>query len=348
MPNNDTRCAQYKAAIYSQYKNKQLSLDDVLRLPEIGLENAELVALQSAKEWARNELIKAIEARGNIRIIKEIPFSDDPSDYPLQLNDYVGDECTVVFLDVETTGLSHDTDKLIELGLVKLKYSPSKKLITSIDLVVSEYQDPGILIPHEISELTGITNKDTDGKKIKLDSIQSWLESEDTYVIAHNARFDRPFFTQLMESENYRWGCSASQIEWKRYKEYKIESAKLEYILLKLGYFYTGHRASIDCLAMVQMFVALPQALAELIDRVEEDSTLIEATGSPFEMKDDLKAAGYRWNPDRKVWSIEVPKSVSIEKLMELDSFSKHYNSAQATLTDISARKRFKKTKSTR
>jgi DNA polymerase-3 subunit epsilon len=213
--------------------------------------------------------------------------------------------------------------------------------MTEVSLVRSEYSDPGMPIPPEITEITGISDADVKGHKINTEDVKHWLENEDTYIIAHNSKFDRPFFTQLMEQDNYRWGCSASQIDWKSFKKYRIESPKLEYILLKLGYFYEGHRASIDCLAMVQMFSVLPEALEQLLKNIDQKSIIIEAPNS-FEIKDKLKAAGYRWNGDNKSWCIEVPESEHERYLTELDHFSSNYSSSQTNQKPLTAKERFK------
>lgn len=277
----------------------------------------------------------------DFKLIKRVQFNEDPNDYPKELAPLVGDEINVVFLDFETTGLSHQTDKVIELGLVKLKYSRSKKLIREISLVRSEYDDPGMPIPSEITKITGISDADVKGKKINIDDVKQWIGNDDAYIIAHNSKFDRPFFGQLMGEDNYRWGCSASQVDWKSIEDYRIESAKLEYILLKLGYFYEGHRASIDCLAMVQMFYVLPNALEQLLVNIDQDSFIIEAPNS-FSIKDQLKEAGYRWNGDKKTWWIEVPELELDTYLNELDQFSPTYNSSQATQIKLTAKERFK------
>jgi DNA polymerase-3 subunit epsilon len=357
----------YKKTIHDNIQSKKLTYESVLQLDENEGDLSKKEAIKAAKKWCKDQIeltkakneLSSIQAAlsklkvpawtdiekhpENFKLLKRVPFSEEASQYPKNLNDTVGDEINIVFLDVETTGLSHELDKLIELGLVKIKYSPSQKTITSIDLVQSEYQDPKSDIPEFITELTGISNSDTDGKTIDISEVESWLESEDTYIIAHNAKFDRPFFHMLMGKDNYRWGCSASQIEWSKYKDFRIESAKLEYILLKLGYFYEGHRASIDCLAMVQMFCSLPQALEDLLITIDQNSCLIEAVKAPFDMKDQLKNSGYRWNGDKKVWWIEVNENQLQSELDELDSFSNRYSSKDAHMVKLNARNRFKK-----
>jgi DNA polymerase-3 subunit epsilon len=284
------------------------------------------------------------ESPDNYKILKKVPFSTKSENYPVQLKPVVEDEITIALLDFETTGLSHAHDEIIELGLVILKYSRSTNEITSIDKVISEYSEPSKEITQEITDITGITNEQVAGKSIDTQLLASWLENEETYIIAHNSKFDRPFFHRLMGNDNYRWGCSASQINWIIYKNYRIESTKLEYILLKLGYFYEGHRASIDCLAMVQMFISLPESLKELLANIDQDSYIINASNAPFSVKDELKSLSFRWNAEDKVWSKTVTNDDKKDIVDALDNI-KGYHSDKASIYPISSRDRFKLSK---
>ena len=321
-----------------------LALDDNTQDPNYNhvLKNAKKhcekqLELKALKKFKLNSWDEVNQKSENFKLIKRVEFSE-----PKRLAPTVNDEITIVFLDFETTGLSHQTDKVIELGLVKLKYSPSKKHFTEIVLVESVYNDPGMPIPSEITDITGIRDEDVEGKVIKPSQVKDWLGDEDTCIIAHNSKFDRPFFEQLMGQNNYRWGCSASEVDWRKVKGFRIESAKLEYILYKLGYFYEGHRASIDCLAMVQMFHILPQALDELLININENTVRIEAKGAPFGIKDKLKGAGYRWDGGEKTWWKEVPESEKDQTISELNELDSGYNHNPKNTIPLTSKDRFK------
>ncbi|MGX5203464.1 3'-5' exonuclease [Aliikangiella sp. IMCC44632] len=342
---------RHKADIFKKLKSHELTYHDVLKLPINTQDPNKNYAVKKAQAWCESKI--ALDRLGleswreianspdNYKLIKRIEFSEDSSQYPLELEDKAEDEITIALLDFETTGLSLSHDQVIELGLVILKYSPSKRKIIRIEKVISEYNDPGMEISPEITEITGIKNEDVKGKHIDIDQLSKWLESENTLIIAHNAQFDRPFFHKLVGRDNYKWGCSATEIAWSEYKEYRIESAKLEYILLKLGYFYEGHRASIDCLAMVQMFISLPESLADLVENINKESYYVEATGAPFSVKDDLKALSFRWNADKKVWYKNISSEERNFLLEQLDSLE-NYNAKQVTIQTVLANDRFK------
>jgi DNA polymerase-3 subunit epsilon len=66
---------------------------------------------------------------------------------------------------------------------------------------------------------------------------------------------------------------------------------------------YDKHRAVNDCLAAIELLAApLPVSavtgLSQLLENARRPTWRIWAESSPFDLKDILKARGYRWNPD--------------------------------------------------
>ena len=83
-----------------------------------------------------------------------------------------------VFLDIEATGLSYATDKLIELGMVKFEYNEDGHIFKLLD-EFNRYQDPGMPIPEAITKLTGITNDMVKGHQINVEEVDSYLIEEE-------------------------------------------------------------------------------------------------------------------------------------------------------------------------
>jgi DNA polymerase-3 subunit epsilon len=89
----------------------------------------------------------------------------------------------------------------------------------------------------------------------------------------------------------------------------------LEYLLIEhAGIFFDGHRAEIDCRALIHL-LAQPAASGEiplrlLLESARKRSARIWAQGAPFESKEILKQRGYRWNGGEdgrpKAWYVEV------------------------------------------
>jgi DNA polymerase-3 subunit epsilon len=99
------------------------------------------------------------------------------------------------------------------------------------------------------------------------------------------------------------WACSFLGIDWKKEGS---GSAKLEFLASERGWFYDAHRAQVDCHALLQV-LASPlgdglSGLSRLLAGAGQTRYKLQATGAPFEAKDKLKARGYRWDGEGRVW----------------------------------------------
>ena len=224
-----------------------------------------------------------------------------------------------VFLDTETTGLSYEKDKILELGMVKFEYTQDGHIYRILD-EFNQYQDPKEPISPQITELTGITDVMVKDKAIDKEEVAKFLEDVDI-IIAHNAAFDRPFFDKMFpEVITKVWGCSRVDIDW---KAEKIESHKLEYLAYKYNFFYEGHRAVIDCLAGLHLLAqTLPitktPVLKQLLNNCHKTRFKVWAQNAPYDSKDLLKSRGYRWSTHPhdiyKAWMIEL-----FEDILEIE-----------------------------
>ena len=216
-----------------------------------------------------------------------------------------------VFLDVETTGLSHEIDKIIEIALVPFEFSKDGRIFKIHDSY-SCLEDPKVPLTEKIVALTGLTDEMLVGKSFDVDAINKVVESADL-ILAHNAEFDRKFaenrFPVFTEKA---WACSQKQVPW---EEEGIASTKLEYLAYKFGYFFEGHRAEIDCYASIHLLsMNLPKSedlvLNVLLKNARRKSFRVWALDSDFSKKDILKNRGYKWFPGgegrSRSWYIEI------------------------------------------
>ncbi|WP_209395555.1 3'-5' exonuclease [Rhodoferax sp. AJA081-3] len=254
-------------------------------------------------------LAMTLEAHPDYRVLRRLKPR-------LQWPSATGDGiCRVVVLDTETTGLDHSRDKIIELALLRVDIDLATGLPVGEVQVYDELEDPGMPIPKEVQDITGINNAMVAGQRLDEAGIATLLEGVDL-VIAHNAGFDRPFCeARLAAFSHLAWACSLADIPW---REQGKRSSKLENLAQDLGCFYDAHRAEMDCHALLAVLAAklplLPHTgLAHVVDQAHKPSYRLMATNAPFDAKDKLKARGYRWSAEQKVWSTRIGDSKALE-----------------------------------
>jgi DNA polymerase-3 subunit epsilon len=215
-----------------------------------------------------------------------------------------------VVIDVETTGLSTERDDVVQLAIFPFDYEPESGRILTVykDAAFEGLRQPAVPMSEEARLITGITDEMLSGKSIDADAVTAIVADADL-VIAHNAYFDRvmverhwPCFT------NKPWACTLNAVDW---LHEGFSAGKLDYLGMQFGWFYDGHRALADCEACLALLAqTLPRSGKSVMFAVREaalqDDYLIRAVNAPYDLRDKLKARGYRWRPaelkNGKVW----------------------------------------------
>ena len=251
------------------------------------------------------DLARQLEGCGDFRVLRRLvprPTTPTPVDYSGRIG---------VIIDVETTGLDHTTDEVIELGMVAFRYSAADE-ITGVSGLFQSFHQPSIPIPAEVTKLTGITDEMVLGHTIDPTAVKSFVAAANI-IIAHNANFDRKFAERAWPIFQHKpWACSMKEINW---KHNGFTGAKLGYLLAEVGLFHEAHRAVDDCHALLEILArplpgASTTALAALLARARCKTVRIWAENSPIELKDTLKRRGYNWNDGTdgspRAWHIDV------------------------------------------
>lgn len=95
-------------------------------------------------------------------------------------------------IDLETTGGNHESDQIIEIGMVRIE---GLEIADEKNYLI----DPGMRIPDFIQKLTSIKQKDVKGcPKIDqvIDEIVEFIG--DDIIVAHNISFDLPFLNSVL------------------------------------------------------------------------------------------------------------------------------------------------------
>lgn len=180
----------------------------------------------------------------------EAYFVNDMSDIVYGKCDASFDEEFIVF-DLETTGLDSGTQRITEIGAVRVK---NGKVVDEF----SSFVNPGIPIPDEVVIKTGINDsmvKDAPGEE---QAVPAFLEfcGKNTLLIAHNARFDIGFLNAAckrlsIDFENpYLDTLALSRQVFPELKSHKLEKVVKHLDLPE----FTAHRACSDAAALAAVF----------------------------------------------------------------------------------------------
>jgi len=215
-----------------------------------------------------------------------------------------------LIVDVETTGLSLESDEVIQLAMLPFDYEIESGLIIDIHHhnAFEEMREPAVGISEEASLTTGIKDLDVAGKTIDPNIVEELVSAADL-VIAHNAQFDRPMVEKLWSAFKTKpWACSLTGVDW---LQEGFAAGKLDYLGMQFGWFYDGHRALADCESCLALLAQqLPKSEAPVLSVVREaamnEEYLVRAVNAPYYARQLLKARGYRWRPaelpNGKVW----------------------------------------------
>lgn len=255
------------------------------------------------------DMARRLEESGAYRVLRRLEVGPRT----LRAPPATGPVRSALFVDVETTGLDPARDEIIELAMAPFSYDAEGHVL-QVGEAFEGFRDPGRPIPEAVSRLTGITDEMVRGRMLDLAAIERFAGSA-ALVIAHNAAFDRRFLERLSPTFVTKpWACSMSQVDWALDGH---EGAKLVHLCAACGFFYDQHRAANDCFAAVELLGrgmrnSPRTALACLLEAARRPTFRIWAEQAPFEMRDLLKARGYKWNPDPgpapRAWYIDVPE----------------------------------------
>jgi len=104
---------------------------------------------------------------------------------------------TYLVLDIETTGLSAESDEIIEIGAIKVIEGETKEVYQALIRIMGT-------VPPQIEKLTGITNDalTTDGQALGdvIRGLQAF--AGDMPIVSHNASFDMGFIRSACEKHS--------------------------------------------------------------------------------------------------------------------------------------------------
>ena len=257
------------------------------------------VPTPAAADASPEALAQALAAHSDYKVLRRLQPREDWGPWSGQATQ------RVLVLDTETTGLDARQESVIELALLSVQIDSVSGLPVGPVEVYESFEDPGKPIPPAITEITGIDDAMVRGQRADDARVAQLVQAADL-VVAHNAAFDRPFVeARWPVFADKAWNCSFAGIDW---KQEGSGSAKLEFLAHERGWFYDAHRALVDCHALLQVLAAPLKSggtgWQRLLEGAQQPRYKLRANGAPFESKDALKARGYRWDSEQRVWWI--------------------------------------------
>lgn len=196
-----------------------------------------------------------------------------------------------VCIDLETTGLNPKTDKIIEIGAVKIEDGIETNRFQC-------FVNPGRALTERIVELTGIEEADLKEAPEIQDVIEEIISfTEDFVLLGHSIMFDYSFLkkaavNQRLEFERY--GIDTLKIARKHLSG--LQSRSLQFLCGYYGIEHKAHRAMEDALATSLLY----QKLAADFDTDENER--------------DFLPTQLRYHPKREIPATNHQK----ERLLEL------------------------------
>ena len=251
----------------------------------------------AAEALSHEAMAQALDAHDDYKVLRRLVPRDDWGPAPA-----TGTQ-RVIVLDTETTGLDQRNERIIELAMLSVLVDTATGLPVGPVTTYESFEDPGKPISAAITDITGIDDSMVKGQRIDDARVADLVQAADL-IVAHNAGFDRPFAeARWPVFATKAWNCSFAGIDWKAQGS---GSAKLEFLAHERGWFYDAHRALVDCHALLQVLAAPLKSgqsgLQQLLQGATQTRYKLRATGAPFDAKDVLKARGYRWDTENRVW----------------------------------------------
>ncbi len=168
-------------------------------------------------------------------------------------DDYPAFDGEMVVFDIETTGLSNRTCKIIEIGAVKIK---GGEIIDRLDFFV----DPECHIPERITEITSITDDMVKGAVKEKEAVERFLQFADgKMLIAHNANFDVGFIRTVAKRHSIEFNNSyLDTVGLAQYLNPGLHNYKLNTLVqhYDIGEFH-HHRADDDAEVLAKIFIKM-------------------------------------------------------------------------------------------
>lgn len=194
-------------------------------------------------------------------------------------------------LDTECTGLDPERDKTIEVAVMLFDVKHAQPVASFASLIKGDSNEA-----YAINGIPPTMLPDAHEAELVWRAVR-WIIGPAQVVIAHNAQFDKQFTPDLGKI----WVCSENDILWPG----RARAGSLASLALSLGLgVASAHRAAADVDTLARILTRIAEkghSLEAMLLHAMRPKVMVHSL-APFEQKDKVRDAGFRWNPDQKVW----------------------------------------------
>lgn len=188
--------------------------------------------------------------------------------------DVLNDEI-LIFLDIETTGLKFDSDKIIEIGALKVK---NGKIIEKFHSLIN----PQVPISFFITRLTGLKEEDVISKPtIQQKARELFVFLNKHPIICHNASFEKGFLSAIegeTPKNTFFDTCELAALLYPTLPSHKLQSL-LKFFKIKDT---EAHRALIDAEDTFKLWKSLFMNLTSVdLERIRMMNKIFSKTNLP-------------------------------------------------------------------
>ena len=223
-----------------------------------------------------------------------------------------------ICIDLETTGLNPKTDKIIEIGIVKVE---NNRIVREWETLVN----PDRKLEPRIVELTGIRDEQLSSAPQIEDVLPILLEIADDFVLlGHSVLFDYSFVKKAAVNQRMTFekqGIDTLKIARKYLAD--LESRSLPCLCKHYGIDHSAHRALHDARATVELYKKLAEQFYDK-EETEGEKSLFRPKKLCYQAKRDTP--------------ITIPQKEQLYKLVDRHKLIIDYDIEKLTRSEASRR----------
>ena len=221
-----------------------------------------------------------------------------------------------VCIDLETTGLNPKTDKIIEIGIVKVE---ENRIVKEWETLVN----PDRKLEERIIELTGIRDEQLSSAPSIDEVLPQLLDiAGDSVLLGHSVLFDYSFVKKAAANRRLsfeRTGIDTLKIARKYLAD--LESRSLPCLCRHYGIRHSAHRALHDAEATVELYQKLAEQFYDR-EEAEGDKSLFRPKKLCYQVKRDTP--------------ITIPQKEQLYKLVDRHKLIIDYDIEKLTRSEAS------------